>query len=108
MFYHVTEYACVSTPLSCVALWVICNVCAYVRVCDWSCGSGSSLTDCEISNREASNQMADAIRMEIQHMLKRRVDIMIEEIIKLAKHKNENVDDACIDGGMEKLWARHT
>jgi hypothetical protein len=39
-----TEYARVSTPLSCVPLWVLYNVCMYVRVRKWGCGSRSSLT----------------------------------------------------------------
>jgi hypothetical protein len=33
-FCTVTEYARASTPLSCVSLWVLWHVCAYVRVSD--------------------------------------------------------------------------
>jgi hypothetical protein len=39
-----TEYARASTPVNCVALWVLRYVCAYVSVRKWGCRSGGSLT----------------------------------------------------------------
>jgi hypothetical protein len=53
-------------------------------------------------------EMTDAVRMEIRHMWKLRINTMIDEIIKIAKHitreidKNENADEAWM-GALEGL-----